>query len=443
MMRQRPACGAWCYLEDEFLGQKESRTLLLETQFRNLRQDSMTITEFCRCLETMAASLAEFGDPIGDRQMVLTLLRGLSGKFRHMVSILKMHHPFLTFTEAWTHLSLEEMEIDARPPSPPAALVAHQQPTASGPPAPSSTSRQGNPSAPQQRPHCVPTGGQRTHGRRRGRGGRGGGQQPPGGGTPSAGQGSAPPGMHQGMHPSFAQPWAGLLQMWPYGRPPPQPAFTVFPQYGGSFGSVPGGGVYGTGYTAPPPYAYGGAVHLPSTLQGPSAPYQTAAQAPWNPTHGGAWNQDSLVQSFNTMSLTPPAPSEWYADSGAGSHMTADTGKLSTILSPSSLTPSSIIVGNGALLPVTATGSHTFSFPHRNLVLNDVLVSPNIIKNLISIRRFTTDNNCSIEFDPFGLSVKDLQIRNVIARCNSSGDLYPFYPPAISTSALLAAPTSI
>jgi hypothetical protein len=180
-------------------------------------------------------------------------------------------------------------------------------------------------------------------------------------------------------------------------------------------------------------------VHSPSTFQGP----QAAAQVPWNPTHGGAWNQDSLVQSFNTMSLTPPTPSEWYADSGAGSHMTADAGKLSAILSPSSLTPSSIIVGNGALLPVTATGSHTFSFPHRNLVLNDVLVSPNIIKNLISIRRFTTDNNCSIEFDPFGLSVKDLQIRNVIARCNSSGDLYPFYPPATSTSALLAAPTSI
>jgi hypothetical protein len=39
--------------------------------------------------------------------------------------------------------------------------------------------------------------------------------------------------------------------------------------------------------------------------------------------------------------------------------------------------------------------------------------------------------------------VKDLHTRNVIARCNSSGDLYPFYPPATSTSALLAAPTSI
>lgn len=37
MIRQRRAREAWCYLEDEFLGQKESRALLLETQFRNLR----------------------------------------------------------------------------------------------------------------------------------------------------------------------------------------------------------------------------------------------------------------------------------------------------------------------------------------------------------------------------------------------------------------------
>jgi histone deacetylase 1/2 len=100
-------------------------------------------------------------------------------------------------------------------------------------------------------------------------------------------------------------------------------------------------------------------------------------------------------------------------------------------------------VGNGALLPVTAIRSRIFSFPHRNLVLNNILVSPHIIKNLISIRRFTTDNNCSSEFDPFGLSVKDLQTRNMIVRCNSSGDLYPFYPPATSATALLAAPTSL
>jgi hypothetical protein len=77
MLRQFSARGAWCYLKDEFLSQKESCALLLETQFRNFCQGSLDITDNCRRLESMATSLTEFGDPIGDRQMVLTLLCGL------------------------------------------------------------------------------------------------------------------------------------------------------------------------------------------------------------------------------------------------------------------------------------------------------------------------------------------------------------------------------
>lgn len=96
----------------------------LRQKIRNFRQESLSITDYCHQLESMAASLAEFGDPIGGRHMVLTLLRGLDGKFHHMVSILKMHRSFPTFAEAREHLLLEELEIDARPPSPPSALVA-------------------------------------------------------------------------------------------------------------------------------------------------------------------------------------------------------------------------------------------------------------------------------------------------------------------------------
>jgi hypothetical protein len=447
MIKQRRAREAWTYLENEFLGQKESRALLLETQFRNLRQDAMSITDYCRKLETMVASLAEFGDPIGERQMVLTLLRGLNGKFRHMVSILKMHRPFPTFADARTHLLLEEVDIEAHPPSPPAALYTN---TPSAPPAP----RQGQAppppparSGPPAQQHGAPGNQQQRNHRRRGKGGRGQGQGGSGQGTPVAqqhgatsgtpGQGGAPGAPGQGgVHPSLGQPWAGQLQMWPYGRPPLPPAFVAAPQYHYTAPTYGGGPqhFYGAGY----PYTYGGGAPSAPTFQGTSQP-----STPWNPIHGGAWNQDSLVQNFNMMTLQQPSQSEWYADSGAGSHMSADAGILSTSSLTTSSTPSSIIVGNGALLPVTAIGSRTFSFPHRDLVLKNVLVSPHIIKNLISIRRFTTDNNCSIEFDPFGLSVKDLQTRKVIARCNSSGNLYPFFPPATSATALLAAPTSL
>jgi hypothetical protein len=83
----------------------------------------------------------------------------------------------------------------------------------------------------------------------------------------------------------------------------------------------------------------------------------------------------------NPLTLTPPVSmSKWYIESDASSHMTSDVGNLSTISPPFSSTPSSIIMGNGALLPVTATGSDTFALPHHNLVLNNVLVSPTSLR---------------------------------------------------------------
>ena len=65
-------------------------------------------------------------------------------------------------------------------------------------------------------------------------------------------------------------------------------------------------------------------------------------------------------------------------------------------------------------------------YPFPPLILKNVLHAPHIIKNLLYVRRFTTDNNISVEFDPFGFDVKDFQTRTPLLRCNSSGDLYPF-----------------
>ena len=111
---------------------------------------------------------------------------------------------------------------------------------------------------------------------------------------------------------------------------------------------------------------------------------------------------------------------------------------LSHACSPRYPTPSSIVVGNGSVIPVTATGSTELS---PFLRLNNVLVSPQIIKNLISVRQFTTDNNCSVEFDPAGCSVKALPSWTKIVRCNSSGPLYPLrLPPASSFIAKATSP---
>ena len=58
-MNSKPnAHGAWTYLENEFLGQRESRALLLSAEFRTAKQGSASITDFYRHLETMAATSA-------------------------------------------------------------------------------------------------------------------------------------------------------------------------------------------------------------------------------------------------------------------------------------------------------------------------------------------------------------------------------------------------
>jgi hypothetical protein len=60
----------------------------------------------------MAASLREFGDPVGDRTLVLTLLCGISEKFRPMVTNIKLRQPFPSFSEARTLLLLEEIDLN-------------------------------------------------------------------------------------------------------------------------------------------------------------------------------------------------------------------------------------------------------------------------------------------------------------------------------------------
>ena len=116
-------------------------------------------------------------------------------------------------------------------------------------------------------------------------------------------------------------------------------------------------------------------------------------------------------------------------DSGASSHMSTTDGILLSRLPPSA---SSITVGNGQTIPITCRGESVLPTAASVFALSNVLVVPSLVRNLLFVRQFTRDNNCSIEFDALGFSVKDIPIRRVMLRCNSAGDLYTLStaPPA-------------
>lgn len=59
-----------------------------------------------------------------------------------------------------------------------------------------------------------------------------------------------------------------------------------------------------------------------------------------------------------------------------------------------------------------------------------MLVSPYLIKNLISVKALACDNPVNVEFDDRSFSVKERRTKRVILRCDDDGDLYPVSSPS-------------
>ena len=426
----------WLALEQQFIGNKETRALYLDAEFRNFAQGDLSISDYCRKLKAMADALGDLGEPVHDRTLVLSVLRGLNAKFSYMAALLKRQKPFPSFIDVRSDLLLEELTMGPRSSTPSTALVATAPaaPRGSVPGAPSGGGGGGG------------TGSSRR--RRRNGNGKGGHSGNGSTGTPSAPPGSSAntAGAPPAWPPTVYNPWTGTIQLWPGQLHPRQVPGMCPPQRQGA--APPGGAPQPHALTAahtygnlPQPAPTAGYAPPQAWYPAPGTPVAPAAPWPMPAPMAPSWDQQALANAFSTMTLAAPPTTDWYMDSGASSHMTSDTGTLSRSLPPTTSTPSSIVVGDGSLLPVVSTGSTCFG----SLNLNNVLVTPKLIKNLISVRQFTTDNSVSVEFDPFGLSVKDLTSRNEIVRCNSSGPLYPLHLPASAPrfTALLADASSL
>jgi hypothetical protein len=68
----------WLAIKNQFLGNREQRTLHLDAAFRTFVQCDLSINEYCRKFKAMADGLADLGTPVEDRILVLNILRGLN-----------------------------------------------------------------------------------------------------------------------------------------------------------------------------------------------------------------------------------------------------------------------------------------------------------------------------------------------------------------------------
>jgi hypothetical protein len=75
-----------------------------------------------------------------------------------------------------------------------------------------------------------------------------------------------------------------------------------------------------------------------------------------------------------------------------------------------------------ALLPTSSS---------RPFHLRNIMHVPDVTKNILSVHKFTHDNNVFIEFHPSHLFIKDLDLREVLLRGRYHGGLYSLNEPPI------------
>ncbi|GJT28391.1 hypothetical protein Tco_0908666 [Tanacetum coccineum] len=145
--------------------------------------------------------------------------------------------------------------------------------------------------------------------------------------------------------------------------------------------------------------------------------------------------ETTLPHVFSATALQDPTIGTWNMDTGASSHLSDSVSSLSDTLNIC-IYPS-VSVGDSYTILVTNSGHSILPTPHRPLHLNNVLITPNIVKNLIYVRQFVRDNNFTAEFDAFGFSIKDFITHRVLLRCEGTRDLYPITKPSTIPRAFL------
>ncbi|KAJ3701119.1 hypothetical protein LUZ61_004824 [Rhynchospora tenuis] len=123
--------------------------------------------------------------------------------------------------------------------------------------------------------------------------------------------------------------------------------------------------------------------------------------------------------------LAEPAPttaSNWYIDSGATSHITSDINNLSSYHPYEG--PEAVHIANGTGLKITHKGLAYIQTGTKTLKLINVLLVPDITKNLLSVSQLLADNNVKIEFSSDSCFVKDLATNKVLLHGSLSNGLY-------------------
>lgn len=109
-------------------------------------------------------------------------------------------------------------------------------------------------------------------------------------------------------------------------------------------------------------------------------------------------------QTATPLTLTDPS---WYLDGGATDHVVADGNSLLQQIAYKG--NNKLMVGNGQYLDITHIGNTSILVETIVIQILNILVVPDIAKNLLTVSKLTHDNNLIVEFYASYCLLKDHQ----------------------------------
>lgn len=132
--------------------------------------------------------------------------------------------------------------------------------------------------------------------------------------------------------------------------------------------------------------------------------------------------QEDLPQDLTATSLTDPQDPNIYADMGANAHILNNPSMVSNLVPYHG--PDKVMVGDWNKLAISHIGDSSLESSYGVVPLQNVLVVPNIHKNLIYVSQLTKDQSCIFEFSDNGFLIKDRQTGRILATGSRKGNLY-------------------
>jgi hypothetical protein len=88
----------------------------------------------------------------------------------------------------------------------------------------------------------------------------------------------------------------------------------------------------------------------------------------------------------------------------------------------------------GSGMSIQHVGHSLIHTPIQTLHLRNILHAPQANKHLLSVHRFTRDNNVFFEFHPYHFLIKDTPTRIPLLRGRCVGGLYPLHHNGATSS---------